>query len=151
MLARVTNGFVTRRPTPADAAAVAALGIAQDLDDIGEADMDVDDVVAEWEGADLDRDAWLVHTDAGEPAAYAGLDGDHGRVFTDPRFKGRGLGAELAGLLESRAREKGLTRLLQLAFGGNDAARELFAARGYERDQSYWRMRIAVADAAAPP
>src|SRR4051812_45834546 len=108
MLARVPTGFAIRRPTPADADAVCAVGIAQDLDDLGEADFTVDDVRAEWEGADLDSDAWIVHSDDGEPAAYAGLDGDVGRVFMDPRFKGRGLGAELAELIESRAREKAL-------------------------------------------
>ena len=137
-------GFVQRRPTSDDAAAVAALGIAQDLDDLGEADFTVEDVHAEWEGVDLAADTWLVEADDGEPAAYAGLDGEVGRVFMDPRFKGRGIGAELAGLLEARAGELGYERILQMTFGGNDAARALLAARGYAVEQNYWRMRIDV-------
>jgi mycothiol synthase len=144
MLAGVPPGFVVRRPSADDAGAVAALGIAQDIDDLGEADYTLDDVLAEWEDVDLATDAWIVHTDAGDPAAYAGLDGDDGRVFTDPRLKGRGLGDHLAGLLEDRAREKGFDLIGQMAFGGNDAARELLAARGYVVEQNYWRMRIDV-------
>jgi mycothiol synthase len=138
ILARV---FQVRRPTAADAEAVAALGIAQDLDDLGEADFTLEDVLAEWEGVDLDADAWLVLVD-GSPAAYAGLDGEVARVFTEPRYKGRGIGAHVAGRLEGRAREKGFDRLLQLTFGANDAARALLAARGYVVGQNYWRMRI---------
>src|SRR4051794_10404849 len=100
MLGRVPAGFLTRRPTLDDAEAVAAVGIAQDLDEIGEADFTVDDVRAEWDGVDLAADTWIVLTDDGEPAAYAGLDGEVGRVFMDPRFKRRGIGGEVAELLE---------------------------------------------------
>lgn len=144
MLARVPPGFVQRRPTLDDAEAVAALAIAQDLDDLGEADFTVDDVRAEWEGVDLAADTWIVSSDDGEPAAYAGLDGDVGRLFMDPRFKGHGVGMSVASLLEDRAREKGHERILQMTFGRNDAARALLAARGYEVEQNYWRMRIDV-------
>jgi mycothiol synthase len=140
----VPQGFTTRRPTLDDAEAVAAIGIAQDLDDLGEADFTLDDVRAEWEGVDLDADTWIVFAGGGEPAAYGGLDGDVARVFTDPRFKGRGIGAELAGLLEARAAEKGMPRLLQMTFGSNDAARALLSGRGYAVEQTYWRMRIDV-------
>jgi mycothiol synthase len=145
-LAPLPPGFSVRAPSPEDAEAVAGLGIAQDIDDVGEADYSVDDVESEWAapGFDLGRDAWLVLLagDTPVPAAYGALEGHDARVFVDPQFKGRGLGSHLAGRIEEHAAGRGLTHLWQMTFGGNDAARELLARRGYVRDQNYWRMRI---------
>src|SRR3954447_1191211 len=82
-------GFSLRAAAPGDEPAVAAIGIAQDLDDLGEADFSEDDVRAEWSapGFDPSRDAWLVSAGDGEPAAFASLDGQAARVFMEPRFK----------------------------------------------------------------
>ncbi len=137
-------GFVLRAAAREDAPNVAALGIAQDLDDLGEADYSEDEVLSEWSapGFDPERDAWIVTDEAGTPVAYAAVDGRAVRVFMDPRFKGRGIGAHLATLTEAHARERGAGQAMQQVFGRNDAARALLAARGYENDQHYWHMRI---------
>jgi mycothiol synthase len=145
-------GFSLRAAAPGDEAAVAAIGIAQDLDDLGEADYDLEEVRSEWSapGFDPGRDAWLVEAEDGTPAAYAALEGESARVFMDPRYRGKGIGPHLAARLEAHGRERGATRLMQQVFGTNEAARALLAALGYENDQHYWRMRIDVGDGAAP-
>jgi mycothiol synthase len=145
-------GFSVRAAAPGDEPIVAALGVAQDLDDLGEADYDEDEVRAEWStpGFEPERDAWLVFADDGTPAAYASVEGKAARVFTEPGFKGRGIGAHLAARLEAHARERGADAVMQQVFGRNDAARDLLAARRYDTDQHFWRMRIGVDGNATP-
>src|SRR5215208_2151838 len=145
-------GFSLRAAAPGDEAAVAAIGIVQDLDDLGQADYSEDEVRSEWSapGFDPARDAWLVSSSDGTAVAYAALEGEAARVFMDPRFKGHGIGAHLAARLEAHAREHGAGRVMQQVFGSNDQARALLGARGYENDQHYWRMRIDVGDGAVP-
>jgi mycothiol synthase len=145
-------GFSLRAAAPGDEAAVAAIGIAQDLDDLGQADYSEDEVRSEWSapGFDPTRDAWLVTAGDGTPVAYASVEGEAARVFMEPRFKGQGIGAHLAARLEAHARERGAARVMQQVFGTNDQARALLGALGYENDQHYWRMRIDVGDGAAP-
>jgi mycothiol synthase len=145
-------GFALRAAAPGDEATVAAIGIAQDLDDLGEADYSEDEVRSEWStpGFDPAHDAWIVFTDDGTPAAFASLDGEAGRVFMDPGFKGRGIGPHLAARLEAHARELGVARVMQQVFGANDEARALLRSLGYENDQHYWRMRIDLDGSATP-
>jgi mycothiol synthase len=137
-------GFTLRAAAPGDEATVAALGIAQDLDDLGEADYDQAEVEAEWAVPEFEpeRDARLVFTDEGEPVAYASYDGHDARVFLDPRFKGRGIGSHLAAWIEAKAQVSAPRDIVQQVFGTNDAARQLLAACGYRTEQHYWRMRI---------
>jgi ribosomal protein S18 acetylase RimI-like enzyme len=146
------SGFSLRAAAPGDEGAVAAIGIAQDLEDLGEADYSEDEVRSEWSAPGFvpTRDAWMVEADDGSPAAFASLHGEAGRVFMDPRFKGNGIGPHLAALLEDHGRERGAERVMQQVFGANDQARALLAALGYENDQHYWRMRIEVGDGAIP-
>jgi ribosomal protein S18 acetylase RimI-like enzyme len=92
----------------------------------------------------------MVFADDGTPAAFASLEGEAGRVFMDPAFKGNAIGPHLAARLEAHARERGSARVMQQVFGTNDAARALLAARGYRNDQHYWRMRIDLAGGGAP-
>jgi mycothiol synthase len=143
-------GFTLRSAQPGDEATVATLGIAQDMEDLGEADYSEDEVRAEWSapGFDPARDAWMVFEGDGEPAAYAAVEGESVRVFMDPRYKGRGLGSHLAPFTEAQARERGASRVMQQVFGTNDAARALLGVQGYENDQHYWRMRIDVQSSA---
>jgi mycothiol synthase len=140
-------GFTLRPAVRGDEPIVAALGIAQDMDDLGQAEYDEDEVRSEWAspGFDPERDAWLVFTDDGTPAAFASVDGEAVRVFTDPRFKGRGVGAHLAARAEEHAASRGVVRVMQQVFGTGDAARDLLARRGYENDQHYWHMGIDLA------
>jgi len=145
-------GFTLRAAAPGDEATVAAIGIAQDLDDLGEADYSEDEVRAEWSapGFDPARDAWMVFADDDTPAAYAALEGEAARVFMEPRFKGRGIGAHVAARIEAHARERGVVRVMQQVFGRNDEARALLRSLGYENDQHYWRMRIDLDGGGAP-
>ena len=65
-------GYTVRRPRPEDAATVAALKRAYDVDRHGESDVTEHEVVEEWSLPRLrvEDDVWLVESDAGEMAGY---------------------------------------------------------------------------------
>lgn len=66
-------GYTSRPATMDDAAAVLALGLAVDVEEYGEPDWDLSDVVDDWTRPrfDLATDTWLVHGPDGSLAAYA--------------------------------------------------------------------------------
>ena len=82
------------------------------------------------------RDYVVVTTD-NDIAGYAGLDigGDVADVMTiavAPQTQGRGLGAELLGVLVRRAREAGAAYLMLEVRDDNEAAKRLYARTGFE-------------------
>ena len=62
-------GYTIKRPKLEDAPAVLALVVACDIAEHGEPDTELDEITADWEEADLDKDAWLVF---GEDASLVG-------------------------------------------------------------------------------
>jgi ribosomal protein S18 acetylase RimI-like enzyme len=50
----------------------------------------------------------------------------------DERYRGRGIGREAMAFVEAEARARGLGRVELNVFGGNEAARGLYRALGYE-------------------
>jgi mycothiol synthase len=67
------EGLTFRPPRQDEAGQVLDLMIRCDIRDVGEADTDLDDLLYEWKGIDLDRDAWLVHTTLGKLVAYGAI------------------------------------------------------------------------------
>jgi ribosomal protein S18 acetylase RimI-like enzyme len=53
-------------------------------------------------------------------------------VFVAKEYRGRGLGHRAMQLAEHEARRRGLSRIDLNVFGGNEAARRLYRALGYE-------------------
>ncbi|KUG59359.1 ribosomal-protein-alanine acetyltransferase [Serinicoccus chungangensis] len=98
------------------------------------------DEAALWsELASRPRRAYVVAAREGHDGleGYAGLDlaGDVADVMTlavHPGSRGRGLGALLLGRLHDLAREAGATGVLLEVRSGNEVARRLYAARGYQ-------------------
>jgi mycothiol synthase len=131
-------GVRFRPPTLADADRIVALLVACDIADFGAPDYDRDALLAEWEtpGVDLAADGFV--TDG----AYGLLLGTDGRAWVHPEYRGRGLGAALAGRLEARARERGLAYLDQQMPRRDTAGRALLEARGYSLVRSYADMRL---------
>lgn len=136
-----------RSATAADAEAILALAIACDEADVGAADTDMDDIASDL--AEPGCEVWVV----GEPpVAYAHLAADtNAYVGVPPPACGRGIGTLIREHLEQRASEREMANLRQAAYGANDAARAHLEAAGYAKDETWWRMRGALATLAEPP
>jgi mycothiol synthase len=155
-----------RSPTWDDLPAVLELARAADIAVIGDSDWLEDDLRAEWDDLDLERDAWLVELD-GTLAGYATFEAKGARLLGDgyvhPDLRGRGVGTQLLRLTEQRARaeleeiEPGKRVYLQnatLQEQGPSGTPELYAANGYVPVRHFWRMVIDLEvepPAAVPP
>jgi mycothiol synthase len=149
----IPAGHVPRTPTDADAGAVAELLRARDVADLGEPEVTVADVRAEWEapGIDLATDAWVVEDTGGALVAYALVSGVDLVVVVHPDAGGRGLGTELRTAAERRARARGARVVRQFVPTANTAARILLLDAGWWPVHHYFRMQIALKDAPPPP
>ena len=65
--------LILRPPRPEEAEKVLDLMIRGDISEYGEPDSDLDDILRDWEGIDLERDAWLAQSAQGELAGYAAV------------------------------------------------------------------------------
>jgi mycothiol synthase len=142
-----------RPPEPDDAAAVLELIVARDIADLGRPDYTLDDVRADWAAPSLDlaRDAWIVEDD-GAALGYALLDDRGAALITvPPASEGRGVGTALREAAEARALERGEALVRQYVPTSNPAARAVLLAAGYWPAYSYFRMRMELAAAPAPP
>ena len=142
-----------RAPEPDDAHAVLDLIVARDIADLGRPDYTLEDVRSDWSapGIDLTRDAWLAEQD-GMPLGYALLDDRGAALITvPPANEGRGVGTALREAAEARALERGEALVRQFVPISNEAARAQLLAAGYWPAYSYFRMRMDLAAAPAPP
>lgn len=104
---------------------------------------------------ELEEDTWL-YEDDGHLAAVGWTDraADNelavGIGIVHPRWKGRGLGAELLRRSEARARDRNTARMHQIALGGDVAACELFAAHGYAETRRFYEMAIEQSEPPPP-
>lgn len=155
-------GLTLRRPTLGDVDTATRLFERVDLHDTGAVDTDVDETRDDWRTADLPNDHWLVADAAGAAVAYGEVQlrrGVHleGWVAVDPTWRRRGIGTQLADLVEGRAAEL-LPRTVEGARvtleGWVDTASEasvrFVAARGMDPVRRFWRMRIDLGDDPPP-
>jgi mycothiol synthase len=123
----------------------------------------VDELRHEWQEPDfnLETDAFVVETDAGQIAGYESFNNraDHAWLETDgyvhPNFKGLGIGTTLLRASETRARmemeltEPDLRVFLHSTVDNRDpASRDLHMNEGYVPARYHWRMEITLD---APP
>lgn len=117
----------------------------------GDTDWTAEGLRDEWDGLDLERDAWLVEVDGRVGGVAHLLEVKGGTVIGDayvhPELAGRGVGSRLLDLLEGRARElaplwpdRGRVVLQVAHLVGDDRAPALLAAKGYGRARSFFRM-----------
>jgi ribosomal protein S18 acetylase RimI-like enzyme len=141
-----------RRPhSTSDFDEVLALMQACDRAVYGDTDWTEQELREEWEGLDLEQNAWL----AIDGEAVAGVvhlsEIREGRIITDgyvdPAHTGRGVGALLLDAVESRARElepglvPGQRVYLESAhLVGDASAPALFSGRGYAPVRTFFRM-----------
>jgi ribosomal protein S18 acetylase RimI-like enzyme len=140
-----------RAPTARDAEGVAALLRARELADLGVAETSPDDVRAEWQGLDLEHDAWLVEGGPDGVAAYALAAGADLLVAVHPEATGRGHGGALRARAERRARERGFRVVRQFIAAGDLHARAHMLAGGWWPVHHYFRLRAELARIPPPP
>jgi GNAT superfamily N-acetyltransferase len=147
-------GYRSRPPNLADAPAVAGLRAAGELADWGQGRTTAEEVRDEWSGLDLDDEAVLVTSGAGDVAAYADilnrafvLISVYGQVHPDHR--GRGLGTLLVEWGEAwverhlaHAPAGARVAIQHYVAAPNEPARQLLESRDYQPVRSVYEMAI---------
>ena len=147
--------YEIRRPTLEDVPQAAAVLRECQLHDFGYADSTEEDVAVGWRMLDLERDTWVVSEGGALVAVAVVRDNRPTKVWAFaevlPAHRGRGLGARLLELVETRAHEAIAkappdTRVnLTQEFGPqNDAAQDLLERSGYMFARRFWAMAIDV-------
>jgi mycothiol synthase len=150
------------RPTPELFDETLALLRAADVAVYGDSDWTADVLREEWDGLDMERDAWLVEVDGRIAGVAHLLHRKRGRFIGDgyvhPELRGRGVGNVVLGLLEERTLEQqeswpeGERIVLEAAhLVGDDRAPALFRCRGFERVRSFFRMVVDVTEEQPEP
>jgi mycothiol synthase len=140
------------RPTPDRFDEALALLQATDHAAYGGSDWTEGELREEWDGLDLERDAWLVDLDgrlAGVMHLCERRGGTYiGDGYVHPDTRGRGVGTLLLDLVEARARERmagelpdgSRVTLHSAHLSGDAGAAPLLAAKGFRPVRSFFRM-----------
>ncbi len=142
-IAGLPAGLTTRSLTLADAEAVHAAIAAEEVVDLGEAEITLEDVVADWRRPSYDiASRTLGVFDGDQLVGYADhSDTDVAYTAVLPDHQGRGIGTALAGWLQDRARAAGSTRIGTQVPAGS-AADRLMADLGYEVRWTAWDLEL---------
>ena len=138
-----------------DAAAVTALIVAEELLDLGEANVDEADILSFWERPSFDLAASTIGVfDGDRMVGYAELvDGVFGAAAVEPALRRRGIGTALAGWMQTVARERGLERI-GTHVAQDSAGDRLLTSLGYAEGYRAWDLSLPSRDAlvaAEPP
>lgn len=146
-------GFRTRAPALEDAELVFELLAACELAELGEAQIDLEDVRSDWRRpeVDVEADGVFVLDEAGAPVGYGELFAARAEGNVLPSHRGRGIGAYLAAWIEARAREVGAAFVRQVVPAGAADRLELLERAGYERSDTAWELAIALPTKVARP
>ncbi len=146
-------GYDTREPALDDAARVLHVVGSCEAAELGEAQVDLEDILGDWRrpGVDVARDGVFVVDQDGEPAGYAELFNGRAEGNVLPEHRGRGIGTWLAAWIERRARSAGTDFVRQVVPAGAVDRLELLAAAGYERSDTAWELQIALPAAVDRP
>ena len=105
---------------------------------------------------ELAADSWL-YEEGGELCALGWCDFVAGDKLgfavgvVHPAWKGKGIGPQLLDRSEGRARDRRVTRMHQIAFGPDDAARRLLVSRGYREVRRFYEMAVQLEAAPEVP
>jgi mycothiol synthase len=159
------RGFVARHPVMDDAKAVVKLARICEIEQYGEAETTLDDVLTEWQMPDcnLATDAWIVLSPEGEIVGANGVfHREHVRIYigadVHPSYQNRGIGTYLLRQAEARA----LQHMAEAApwvrvtlntgvSSKNITAQRLLEKHGFKQVRTFWRMMIAMNEAPPTP
>lgn len=151
------EGFTTRPPILADAAAVADLVNAFERAHVEDPDtVDADEVTGWWSRIEPERDSRLYVAADGRLAGVATLsDRNQGKLDLDayvlPEHAGRGLGGAMVDWLEQETVRRGLERAQTAALTADTAAGRLLHGRGYEAVRRFYRMAMDLDEPPSAP
>ncbi|WP_372729922.1 GNAT family N-acetyltransferase [Nocardioides sp.] len=135
---------LTQRPlTTDDAAALAALITAQELHDVGVADADEADILADWKQPSFDLSSRTLGVFDGDRLVAFGelCGGGHADTAVLPERRGRGIGSAIAGWLVDSARDHGWPEVgMSVPQGG--AGDRLLADLGFDLRWEAWDLAL---------
>jgi mycothiol synthase len=144
--------ILIKHPIVEDAQAITDLVSLCDIEDIGEPDITLSDVLDMWNSIPIDTDAWIAVSARNEIIGYGfvevtGANRMDTCVFVHPQFKNQGIGSLLIKKVEERANvlvkgKEGKQKLMNQISFTNTAARKLVEDRGYLFSRLYERMKI---------
>jgi mycothiol synthase len=138
-------GLVARPLVVEDAQGVVDVMAAQELHDLGEAVIELADIVGDWQRPSFDLTASTVGVFDGERlVAYAEVSGgDRGDAAVHPDFRGRGIGTALAGWMQGKAREQG-SAVVGMPVPVGSAGESLLLALGYRPRWNAWVLGLPI-------
>jgi len=136
-------GLTTRALTPQDARAVFGLVVASETHDLGEATVDLEDIVGDWRRPTfrLGEQAVGVESD-GELVAYAEVyAGRYADAHVPPEHRGKGIGTALARWTQEEARRQGGT-LVGMPVPRDSVGDRLLTHLGYHVRWTSWILEM---------
>lgn len=136
-------GLTTRPLDPDDVEAVFGLLAAQEQANLGRVDVELADVVADWQRPSFDVAASTVGVvDGDRLVGYAEhLGGQRGDAAVHPDHLGRGIGTWLAGWMQDRARERG-ERIVGMPVPQGSPGDRLLESLGYFVRWTSWVLTL---------
>lgn len=136
-------GLTTRPLTHDDAPAVTAVMAADEIAALGEAEIELADIVSDWQRPSFDITTSTIGVfDGAELVGYAELSGhDRSDAAVRPDHQGRGIGTWLAHWIAETARRRGAT-VVGMPVPNGSAADRLLAALGFRVRWTSWVLQV---------
>lgn len=140
---RTPEGLTSRPLVLSDARAVYEVMAAQEQEDLGSVEIEEADIVGDWGRPSFDVSAQTVGVFDGDTlVGYAEVThGDRGDAAVHPAYRGRGIGTELAGWMQDKARERGASVIGMPVPVGSPGDR-LLEELGYEVRWHSWVLQL---------
>jgi ribosomal protein S18 acetylase RimI-like enzyme len=156
------RSLIYRPARTEDAGLVLALQRRSDIEDYGEPDSDLAELLQDWELVDLTVDTWLVFSKKGALVGYAAVIPRGSRLqhdfYTSPTWSGKALGLELLAWCEGRSRAH-LARVRKDSWGSavcyiahvNKKHAQILRETGYSLEKYHFQMRMDLAGPLVEP
>lgn len=140
---RLPDGLTARPLTLDDAPAVHAAIAAEEVVDLGEAELTLEDVLSDWQRPSYDITASTIGVfDDQRLVAYGDVSGeDVGYAAVLPTYQGRGIGTAIAHWIQATARARGSVRIGTQVPEGS-AAERLMRDLGYRERWTAWDLEL---------
>jgi GNAT superfamily N-acetyltransferase len=145
------EGLAARPHRVSDAQAVTDLVAAAEKVDAGEAAIELEDVIGDWQRPSFDLASQSIGVFDGDRLAATGdvFKGRRCEAAVHPDYRGRGIGTWLADWLEERARAGGSSLVGQSVPAGS-SAEAFLRSRGYREGWTSWVLQLPRSTQIAP-